>query len=88
MNDREREAYLNRIGYEGELRTDKKCLEKIMDLHLCSIPFENLAKVKRVLALVNGNEKIDAVTGALKLGIVTDIIIDEALAEGIIARLS
>lgn len=24
MNDREREAYLNRIGYEGELRTDKK----------------------------------------------------------------
>ena len=21
MNDREREAYLNRIGYEGELRT-------------------------------------------------------------------
>lgn len=42
MNDREREAYLNRIGYEGELRTDKKCLEKIMDLHLCSIPFENL----------------------------------------------
>ena len=37
MNDREREAYLNRIGYEGELRTDKKCLEKIMDLHLCSI---------------------------------------------------
>ena len=42
MNDREREAYLNRIGYEGELRTDKKCLEKIMELHLCSIPFENL----------------------------------------------
>ena len=42
MNDREREAYMNRIGYEGELRTDKKCLEKIMDLHLCSIPFENL----------------------------------------------
>ena len=40
------------------------------------------------MALVNGNEKIDAVTGALKLGIVTDIIIDEALAEGIIARLS
>ena len=31
MNDREREAYLNRIGYEGELRTDKKCLEKIME---------------------------------------------------------
>lgn len=23
MNDREREAYLNRIGYEGELRTEK-----------------------------------------------------------------
>ena len=42
MNDREREAYLSRIGYEGELRTDKKCLEKIMELHLCSIPFENL----------------------------------------------
>ena len=40
MNDREREAYLNRIGYEGELRTDKKCLEKIMDLHLCSIPLK------------------------------------------------
>ena len=45
MNDREREAYLNRIGYEGELRTDKKCLEKIMDLHLCSIPFENLEDI-------------------------------------------
>ena len=42
MNDRELEAYLNRIGYEGELRTDKKCLEKIIDLHLCSNPIENL----------------------------------------------
>ena len=36
MNDREREAYLSRIGYEGELRTDKKCLEKIMELHIRS----------------------------------------------------
>ena len=62
--------------------------ETIGAASMIRIPFENLAKVKRVLALVNGNEKIDAVTGALKLGIVTDIIIDEALAEGIIARLS
>lgn len=42
MNDRERDIYLRRIGYKGELKTDKKCLEKIMEHHLCSVPFENL----------------------------------------------
>ena len=42
MDEKEKNAYLKRIGYEGELTPDKKCLEKIMELHLCSIPFENL----------------------------------------------
>ena len=42
MDEKEKNAYLKRIGYEGELKPDKKCLEKIMELHLYSIPFENL----------------------------------------------
>ena len=40
MNDREREAYLSRIGYEGELRTDKKCLEKIWNFIFAVFPLK------------------------------------------------
>ena len=42
MNERETEAYLKRIGYEDEIKTDRNCLEKLMEHQLCSIPFENL----------------------------------------------
>ena len=42
MNDRERDKYLERIGYEDEVKPDRECLEKLMECQLCSIPFENL----------------------------------------------
>ena len=34
MNERETEAYLKRIGYEDEIKTDRNCLEKLMEHQL------------------------------------------------------
>ena len=50
MNALECKAYLERIGYQEEPHTDKDCLEKLMELQLQSVPFENLEvfKEKRV----------------------------------------
>ena len=42
MNPIERDEYLKRIGYTEEIRTDKECLEKLMESQLRSVPFENL----------------------------------------------
>ena len=42
MNPTERDEYLKRIGYTEEIRTDKACLEKLMELQLLTVPFENL----------------------------------------------
>ena len=53
MNALECKAYLERIGYQEEPHTDKDCLEKLMELQLQSVPFENLEvfKEKRVPSL-------------------------------------
>lgn len=42
MKDRERDAYLKRIGYGEKIKTDRECLDSLMQHQLCSIPFENL----------------------------------------------
>ena len=42
MNATERNLYLQRIGYEGETSVSLRCLEALMELHLRSVPFENL----------------------------------------------
>ena len=42
MNTTERNLYLQRIGYEGETSVSLQCLEALMELHLRSVPFENL----------------------------------------------
>ena len=36
------EAYLKRIGYEGEITLTKDCLDRLVYLHQCRVPFENL----------------------------------------------
>lgn len=42
MNTEERDLYLQRIGYTGKTVAGKECLESLMELHLRSVPFENL----------------------------------------------
>ena len=42
MNVEERDLYLQRIGYTEEAAAVKECLETLMELHLRSVPFENL----------------------------------------------
>ena len=53
MDRMEQAAYLKRIGYEGEIRFDRECLKRLMELHLQKIPFENLESFeeKRVPSL-------------------------------------
>lgn len=46
MNALECKAYLERIGYQGEPHTDKDCLEKLMELQLQRVPFENVEPFK------------------------------------------
>ena len=36
------EAYLARIGYSGEIRINKECLDHLIYAHQCMVPFENL----------------------------------------------
>ena len=52
MNALECKAYLERIGYQEEPHTNKDCLEKLMELQLQRVPFENVEpfKEKKVLS--------------------------------------
>jgi DNA-binding transcriptional regulator LsrR (DeoR family) len=61
---------------------------KPSDYHrLISISEEDLRKVKRIVALAGGLEKVDAIIGALKTGLITDIILDEKTAREIFVRI-
>lgn len=46
MNALECKAYLERIGYLEEPRANKECLEKLMELQLQRVPFENVEPFK------------------------------------------
>ena len=46
MNALECKAYLERIGYQEEPHTNKDCLEKLMELQLQRVPFENVEPFK------------------------------------------
>ena len=36
------DAYLRRIGYDGEVTVSKECLDRLVYAHQCHVPFENL----------------------------------------------
>lgn len=38
----DRSAYLQRIGFEGECKPDKRTLDALVLAHQCNVPFENL----------------------------------------------
>lgn len=42
LTDEQVDDYLRRIGFEGEVRIDKKTLDELTYLHQCSIPFETI----------------------------------------------
>jgi len=41
------EDYLKRIGFEGEARPDLETLKKVQELHVISVPYENLELLAR-----------------------------------------
>ena len=36
------QGYLERLGWQGEIRPDKACLDRLVYLHQCAVPFEDL----------------------------------------------
>lgn len=42
MNETDKKAYLDRIGFSGEVTLDRDCLERLIRAHLEHVPFENL----------------------------------------------
>lgn len=36
------QGYLKRLDWQGELRADKACLDRLIYLHQCAVPFEDL----------------------------------------------
>jgi deoxyribonucleoside regulator len=51
---------------------------------MLGINFKQLKKVPRVLVVANGVEKSKALAGALHIGIITDLFVDEDLANSIL----
>ena len=42
LSSEEAAAYLERMGYRGETRVTKECLDELIYLHQCNVPFECL----------------------------------------------
>lgn len=42
MNETEKKAYLDRMGFSGQVTLDEDCLERLIRVHLEHVPFENL----------------------------------------------
>lgn len=42
MNQEKAKAYLERIGYKGQVQKDEKTLNRLIRSHLERVPFENL----------------------------------------------
>ncbi|MCI9135540.1 MAG: arylamine N-acetyltransferase [Lachnospiraceae bacterium] len=42
MNETEKKAYLDRMGFSGQVTLDEDCLERLIRAHLEHVPFENL----------------------------------------------
>lgn len=42
FNDRQTQAYLDRLGFEGEARADRATLDALVELHQSAIPFETV----------------------------------------------
>ena len=56
--------------------------------HTLCVSEEALKNAKRVFAIACGNDKTEAIVGALRTGLVTDLIIDEYTAKNILAYIS
>jgi len=55
-------------------------------LRLISINEDELRNIKNVVALAGGLEKVEAIIGALRTGLISDIIIDEITAREVLKR--
>lgn len=76
----------SKYGVAGDLFTnyfnsDGGFLEN--DETICATP-DNLRNTKTVIAVSGGLNKVAAITGALKSGVLTDIVVDELTAEKIL----
>ena len=76
------------LGPVGDICThyydiDGTCLSGKQDL-LISIPFEVLQKIPRVVGLAGGLDKVRSIAGAIRSGMITDIITDEVTARALV----
>jgi deoxyribonucleoside regulator len=56
-----------------------------LDDRIIGIEWEQLRRARTVLAVVSGREKAHALRGALRTGLITDLFIDQELAEAVLA---
>lgn len=63
---------------------DGNFLETHIEDRLVSIPIEQLRSIEKRIAIAGGVEKVPAIVGALRTGIVTHLIIDEKTAQEVV----
>ncbi len=61
-----------------------KFLQTAIENKLVSIPIDLLASIKKRVAIAGGKEKIEAIAGALKTGLITHLLTDDKTASSIL----
>jgi DNA-binding transcriptional regulator LsrR (DeoR family) len=56
-----------------------------LDERVIGLPLEDLANIKRVIAVAGGNKKTEAIAGALRTGVIDTLITDRFTAERLLA---
>jgi len=81
---KERGGVGNILGYCFDL--EGRFVDTPLKDRVVSIPFNLLEKVKEKIAVAGGKEKIDAIRGALRSGLITTLITDRNTAKELISK--